>query len=181
MTINRKYPIGAEMIKNKGVHFRVWAPDHKKVDLALESTDSETLILPMKKEKNGYFSLLTKKAKEGTLYRYRLAGSLYSDPASRYQPFGPAGSSCVVNADFPWTDSKWPGVKPQGHVAYEMHIGTFTQEGTFNAASEQLNVLAELGITLIEMLPVGDFPGHFGWGYDGVRLIRAVSSLRNSK
>lgn len=171
-SFKRKYPIGAELIDSTGVHFRVWAPDHKKVDLVLENVEEEPLFLPMKKEKNGYFSLFTKKAKEGTLYRYRLSNSssFYSDPASRYQPQGPMGSSCVINPAFPWTDKQWKGVTPLGHVVYEMHIGTFTQAGTLEAATKELSYLADLGITLIELMPLNDFPGHFGWGYDGVNL-----------
>lgn len=111
-------------------------------------------------------------AKEGTLYYYRLSGSskYYADPASRYQPFGSEGPSCVMHRTFKWTDMLWKGVTPHGHIAYEMHIGTFTEEGTYSAASRHIEYLKDLGITLIEIMPVNDFPGHFGWGYDGVNL-----------
>lgn len=167
----RRYPIGAEIFRS-GVHFRVWAPDHKKVDLVIEEPNKKPIFLSMKPEKKGYFSLFTKQASEGTFYRYRLSGSssLFADPASRYQLQGPAAFSSVVNPNFPWTDKKWHGLEPYGHVAYELHIGTFTEEGTFEAARKKLPYLADLGITFIEMLPVNDFPGHFGWGYDGVNL-----------
>lgn len=170
MVLKRNYPIGAEVFP-KGVHFRVWAPDHKKVDLAIEDDPSAPFYLPMKKEKNGFFSLMTDKACEGTLYRYRLSGSLLcADPASRYQPLGPASPSCVINPQFNWTDRGWKGIHPQNQITYEMHIGTFTKEGTFESAAKELLYLADLGITLIEIMPIGDFPGHFGWGYDGVNL-----------
>ncbi|MBA3957563.1 MAG: malto-oligosyltrehalose trehalohydrolase [Parachlamydiaceae bacterium] len=168
--IKRQYPIGAEVFP-QGVHFRVWAPDYTKVDLVLENKSEEPIHLPMKKETEGYFSLLTKQAKDGTHYRFSLGGEhLCADPASRYQPLGPDGPSRVCAGEFKWTDSKWKGVKPYNHIAYEIHIGTFTEVGTFEEATKHLPYLADLGITLIEMMPLADFPGHFGWGYDGVNL-----------
>lgn len=170
--MQRKYPIGAEIIDGAGVHFRVWAPDHREVELALEIADRTPLFYPMEPEPNGYFSLLCTDACEGSLYQFRLSRSkqLYCDPASRYQPHGPSGPSCVVNPTYSWTDEKWGGLGLHGHVAYEMHIGTFTQAGTFEAAARELKELAELGISFIELLPINDFPGDFGWGYDGVNL-----------
>lgn len=169
MVLKRKYPIGAEIFP-EGTHFRVWAPDHKKMELVIEDKEPN-LYIPMKKEAKGFFSVLTKEAGEGTLYRYLLSGSqLCADPASRFQPLGPMGPSCVINPHFKWTDKKWKGIEPHSHVAYELHIGTFTELGTFEAARKQLPYLEELGITLIEIMPLADFPGHFGWGYDGVNL-----------
>ncbi len=172
MIFNRKYPIGSEIILGKGVHFRVWAPDHEKVELVLENVGSDPIFYKMTKEKNGYFTLLVKEAKEGTLYRYRLSDSKewHPDPASRYQPLGTSGPSYVMSENYNWQDKEWPGIDPQGHIAYEMHIGTFTEEGTFSSAAKSLPRLAQLGITLIEILPINGFPGHFGWGYDGVNL-----------
>jgi|688.fasta_scaffold15490_3 maltooligosyltrehalose trehalohydrolase len=171
MPLHRKYPIGAEIIDGKGVHFRVWAPDHRKMDLVLEEGESPRFI-PMRIEKKGYFSVFVKEAKPGTLYRYRLSHSnqLCADPASRYQPQGPMESSCVVHPAYPWTDKKWKGVSEGNQVAYELHIGTFTQAGTFEAATKELLYLAHLGITMIEVMPLNEFPGRFGWGYDGVNL-----------
>jgi maltooligosyltrehalose trehalohydrolase len=172
MHIKRHYPIGAEIIPKKGVHFRVWAPDHKKVTLLLENDDAEAQHYLMTKEKDGYFSLLLPEAKEGTHYRYKLGTSkkLLADPASRYQPLGPIGPSCVVNPIYEWTDEEWPGISMEGQILYEMHLGTFTKEGTFKAAMEQLEELKRLGITTIELMPLNEFVGHFGWGYDGVLL-----------
>lgn len=171
MGIKRKYPVGAELHR-EGVHFRVWAPDHKHVDLVIEKNGREPQYYPMTAEKDGFYSLWLDEAKEGTLYRYRLSGHppFYADPASRYQPHGPSGYSCVIDPQFPWTDQEWKGTTPYNHIAYEMHIGTFTEAGTYEAAAKELPYLADLGITLIEMMPVNDFPGHFGWGYDGVNL-----------
>lgn len=168
--LKRKYPIGAEIFP-QGVHFRVWAPDHKKVDLVIEDSPEKPIFLPMKRDKNGFFSLLTKKAGEGSLYRFRLSHKqICADPASRYQPIGPSGPSQVVGRNFRWTDQQWKGLAPHQQIGYEMHIGTFTQEGSFEAAAKEIPYLADLGITFIELMPVADFPGHFGWGYDGVNL-----------
>lgn len=173
MTYKRIYPIGAELLPNdKGTHFRVWAPDHEAVDLVLENVAETPIRLPMKKEPKGYFSLTNAKAKEGTLYRYYLSNAEqgFPDPASRYQPHGPGGPSCVISTAFDWKNKDWPGVEPYGHIVYELHIGTFTKGGTFAAAMKELPRLAELGITLLEIMPINEFPGHFGWGYDGVNL-----------
>src|SRR5207253_109873 len=114
------------------------------------------------------------KAGAGDRYRFRVNNNFYPDPASRFQPDGPHGSSCIVDPTrFQWSDSQWPGPATaglKGQVIYEMHIGTFTKEGTWSAAAQQLDELARIGITMIEMMPVADFPGKFGWGYDGVDL-----------
>src|SRR5262249_21353985 len=93
------------------------------------------------------------------------------DPVSRFQPEGPHKFSQIVDpGKFRWTDNNWPGVKMDGQVVYEMHFGTFTKEGTYRAAKEQLEYLADLGITVLEIMPLADFAGEFGWGYDGVNL-----------
>jgi maltooligosyltrehalose trehalohydrolase len=124
-------------------------------------------------ELDGYFSGTVAAAGVGTRYRYLLDDdpTPYPDPASRFQPEGPHGPSEVVDpADFRWSDRGWQGLKPDGHVLYEMHLGTFTREGTCRAAMELLPDLAELGVTIVELMPVAEFPGRFGWGYDGVNL-----------
>ncbi len=123
-------------------------------------------------EGDGYFSGAGP-AGAGARYRFRLdEGELfYPDPASRFQPEGPHGSSGVVDPGaFKWTDAGWPGLELKGQIIYEMHIGTFTPEGTWQAAAEQLPELARIGITVVEMMPIADFPGKFGWGYDGVNF-----------
>ncbi|HAK07685.1 MAG TPA: malto-oligosyltrehalose trehalohydrolase [Spartobacteria bacterium] len=171
----RRYPIGAELIGPNKTHFRVWAPKAKNVDLVLESgaeKNAERNFHPLTREDGGYFSG-TAEAGAGALYRFRIndAENFHPDPASRFQPQGPHGPSCIVNpTQFKWTDEKWRGVKMRGQIVYEMHIGTFTPEGTWRAAAEQLAELARIGITVIEMMPIADFPGNFGWGYDGVDL-----------
>ena len=173
--ISRRYPIGAELIGRNQTHFRVWAPKADDVDLVLEESakrDAKRTFHPLEREEGGYFSG-SADVGAGALYRFRVnkAAHFHPDPASRFQPHGPHGSSCVVDpAQFKWMDSKWRGVKMKGQVIYEMHIGTFTKEGTWQAAAEQLAELARIGISVIEMMPIADFPGNFGWGYDGVNL-----------
>jgi maltooligosyltrehalose trehalohydrolase len=122
-------------------------------------------------EPHGYHSGLAAVG-VGTRYAYSLdGGPTCPDPASRFQPEGPHGLSEVVDPGaFPWTDEGWPGVAREGQVLYEMHVGTFTGAGTWDAASRELPELARAGITVVEMLPIGDFVGEFGWGYDGVAL-----------
>lgn len=122
-------------------------------------------------EPGGYFSVLVPQAAAGSLYKIRLEQGPYPDPASRFQPQGPHGPSEVIAVDrFVWTDHAWRGRPPQELVIYEMHVGTFTPEGTWQAAQEQLAELARLGITALEVMPIAEFPGNFGWGYDGVDL-----------
>ncbi len=124
-------------------------------------------------EEGGYHSGLVPAAKAGQRYGFRLDDQerLYPDPASRYQPEGPHGLSQLVDpASFEWRDGNWRGAALPGQVIYELHVGTFTPEGTWSAALVKLPHLVDLGITLIEVMPVADFAGGFGWGYDGVNL-----------
>jgi maltooligosyltrehalose trehalohydrolase len=153
-----------------GVHFRVWAPARQRVEVVFEGPAAGTF--PLTPEPDGYFSGVVREAGPGTLYRFRLDGEgPFPDPASRLQPRGPHGPSQVVDpAAFAWTDRAWKGVDAQRAVLYEMHVGTFTREGTWRAAAAELGELAALGITILEVMPVADFPGRFGWGYDGVGL-----------
>src|SRR6266852_2621177 len=172
---SRRHPIGAELIGVNETHFRIWAPKAHDVDLVLEESaekNAKRTFHPLQPEEGGYFSG-TASAGAGALYRFRInnAEHFHPDPASRFQPHGPHGSSCIVDPkQFQWTDAQWPGVKMKGQIIYEMHIGTFTREGTWRAAAEQLAELARIGITMVEMMPVADLPGKFGWGYDGVNL-----------
>ncbi len=173
-----KLSVGAEVLSDGGVRFRVWASGCKKVEVVVENkTESGPGRLPLavelEPEAGGYFSGFLPEAGAGALYRYRLdsGDDLYPDPASRFQPEGPHGPSEVIDPSlFKWTDTKWGGARIDGQVIYEMHIGTFTEEGTWEAATRELDELAELGITAIEVMPVHEFPGRFGWGYDGVDL-----------
>jgi maltooligosyltrehalose trehalohydrolase len=170
LTIKRKYPIGAEIIDDE-LNFRIWAPANKNAELIIEHPHSESI--EMQHEENGYFSATIKKLDEKTLYRFKFPDSetLFPDPASRFQPQGPKGPSQIIETSlFKWTDLDWPGANSKNQIIYEMHIGTFTKEGTWRAAAAELQELANLGITVIEIMPIADFLGEFGWGYDGICL-----------
>ena len=171
--VKRRYPIGAELIDENQTHFRVWAPKARKIDVVLQgATEAKLKFYPLTAESGGYFSGAANVG-SGARYRFRVNGAenFYPDPASRFQPDGPHGPSLIVDpTKFQWTDRDWTGLKLKGQIFYEMHIGTFTREGTWRAAAEQLSELARIGITVIEMMPVAEFPGRFGWGYDGVDL-----------
>jgi maltooligosyltrehalose trehalohydrolase len=171
--VARRMPIGAEPLPGGGVHFRVWAPRCHAVQAVLEAGPGAPATVALARDEGGYFGGTAEGAGAGTRYRYRLDGgeSPYPDPASRFQPEGPHGPSEVVDPGaFRWGDDGWRGVEPGREVLYELHVGTFTPEGTWAAAAGQLEALAELGVTLLEVMPVADFPGDFGWGYDGVDL-----------
>jgi maltooligosyltrehalose trehalohydrolase len=164
----RRLPIGAELAGSGTVHFRVWAPQATRVEAA--SADGRRAALT--RENSGYFSG-TLAAAAGDRYHFRLDDDTtrYPDPASRFQPEGPHGPSEIVDpAAFHWTDGDWKGVSREGQVVYELHIGTFTRTGTWSAAVDELPTLARLGISVIEVMPVAEFEGRFGWGYDGVDL-----------
>ncbi len=159
------------MVSGEGTHFRVWAANHQNVYLIIENEGTTEEYL-MEKEKNSYFSLFLPHVRENYLYRFKFLNEpgLWSDPASRYQPFGPDEPSCIVNTEYHWTDDQWPGITLENQIIYEIHIGTFTLSGTFSEAAAHLKELADLGITIIELMPLNEFPGKFGWGYDGVNL-----------
>ncbi len=169
---NRSLPIGAKVLPAGGVHFRVWAPRRRRVEVVIADHGAPQFF-KLEAGADGYFSGVLKTAAAGTRYLFRLDGGekLFPDPASRCQPEGPHGASMVIDPNgFPWSDNDWPGVEIRGQVIYELHIGTFTGEGTFAAAARELKELADLGVTVIELMPVAEFPGDFGWGYDGVNL-----------
>jgi maltooligosyltrehalose trehalohydrolase len=161
-------PVGAEVVPG-GVHFRVWAPRRTRVSVVLD--DGRTAAL--QRDADGYFAGVCPYATVDSRYRFRLDEDdhLYPDPVSRYQPEGPHGPSQVIDpSTFPWSDDGHPGVTLPGQVLYELHVGTFTPEGTYAAAAARLPTLRDLGVTVIELMPVADFVGRFGWGYDGVNL-----------
>ncbi len=155
-----------------GVDFRVWAPVANVVEIVFEGTDQSRPNVPMIKSADGIFSVHVADARPGIRYRYQIDGNgPFPDPASRFQPEGVHGPSEVIDPTaFTWTDTDWKGPDPASLVIYELHIGTFTKGGTFAAATEMLPKLAELGVTVVELMPLADFPGQRGWGYDGVNL-----------
>jgi maltooligosyltrehalose trehalohydrolase len=160
------YPVGAQFHAD-GAAFRVWARNHKTVSVVVNNREH-----PLRLECEGYFVGDVKDVRAGDTYRFLLDGEgPFPDPASRYQPEGPHGPSQIIDATkFAWTDQAWQGIKLAHQVIYELHIGTFTREGTWRSAIPELPTLAELGITTIEVMPVAEFAGSFGWGYDGVDL-----------
>ncbi len=173
----RRFPIGAEVSPGSGVHFRVWAPLSSSVSVLLggdatpEQHDLKAALVAETRDGTGYFSGLVSEASAGMDYRLLLDHGAFPDPASRFQPRGPHGPSRIVDASsFPWTDHGWRGAEKEGQVIYELHVGTFTREGTWEAAQRELPELARIGITMLEVMPVADFPGTRGWGYDGVNL-----------
>lgn len=168
--VDRRLPTGAEPTE-AGVSFRVWAPKRQRVEIVLDGNTSAAVEVSA--EADGYFSGIVSKARAGTRYQFRLDGGdlLLPDPVSRYQPEGVHGPSEVVDPKaFQWTDTDWKGVPASGQVLYEMHIGTFTKEGTYAAAEKMLPTLKELGVTCLEIMPLVEFAGKWGWGYDGVDL-----------
>ena len=168
----RRFSVGAEWRSGRGADVRVWAPACRSIDLVVLAGEGRPArTLAMTREADGHFSVLDAEARAGGRYWLRLDGDrLRPDPASRCQPDGPHGPSQFVDPSFAWTDGGWRGLHPDGHVIYEMHVGTFTGEGTWAAAARELDELARIGITIIEMMPVCEFAGRFGWGYDGVDL-----------
>ncbi|HUP30424.1 MAG TPA: malto-oligosyltrehalose trehalohydrolase [Usitatibacter sp.] len=166
----RRLFAGAELQSDGSVHFRVWAPRRKRVEVVLEGSDGRSILLD--DEGDGFFSAAVPNAGARALYRYRLDGEgPFPDPVSRFQPEGPHGPSQVIDPSaYRWNDREWHGVSTTGQVIYEMHIGTFTREGTWSAAMGELPRLAATGITVLELMPIAEFPGRFGWGYDGVDL-----------
>ncbi len=173
----RRLPVGAEVQADDlehGVHFRVWAPGHESLEVVWDRAMGANTVggsRVLEPEPGGYFASFVERIGVGVDYRYRVDGALLPDPASRFQPEGPFGPSRVIDpGSFAWTDEAWNGPRADDAVIYELHVGTFTPAGTWRDAEAQLPYLSELGVSVIEVLPVGDFPGRFGWGYDGVNL-----------
>jgi maltooligosyltrehalose trehalohydrolase len=154
-----------------GVYFRVWAPSSQQVEVVVYGPDAER-VHPLERDNEGYFSGLVEDARAGIRYKYRLdGGDTFPDPASRYQPEGVHGPSQVVDPTaFRWNDQAWRGVPLRDLVIYELHVGSVTEQGTFDALIGRLESLRELGVTAIELMPVADFSGGRNWGYDGVDL-----------
>jgi maltooligosyltrehalose trehalohydrolase len=160
-------PLGAVMAGEDECSFQVWAPRAKKLEIHI--TFPNDRIIAMQSAERAYFFAEVSDVRPGTLYFYRFDdGRERPDPASRFQPQGVHGPSQVVDRDFPWTDREWRGLALDKYVLYELHVGTFTPEGTFDAIIPRIGALKELGITAIELMPAAQFPGNRNWGYDGV-------------
>jgi maltooligosyltrehalose trehalohydrolase len=159
--------IGAVPRKCGDCKFVVWAPHHKKVELHL--LEAQASFREMERNTMGYHTATLDQVPANARYLFRLDGTLERpDPASRFQPEGVHGPSQVVDLrDFPWTDAGWKGFALEDSVLYELHVGTFTPEGTFTSLISRLDELADLGVNTIELMPIAQFPGMRNWGYDG--------------
>jgi maltooligosyltrehalose trehalohydrolase len=160
--------VGANRLPDGSWEFLLWAPKARSVSLHVLRGSGE--FLPMEGLTNGYHRAIVETLEPGSEYSYQLDGERdLPDPASRYQSQGVHGPSQVVDLDaFDWTDQNWKGSALERSVFYELHVGTYTPEGTFDAIIPHLPELADLGITTIELMPVAQFPGPRNWGYDGV-------------
>ncbi len=161
--------IGARPRPGGGASFRVWAPFAKRVSVVPAGAGRGRPI-PLRRSGSGYFDGAAEGLRAGDRYYYELDGKeRYPDPASRFQPLGVHGPSEIVDPDrFAWPDDGWLGRPLNDMIIYELHVGTFTREGTFRAAAARLDDLRELGVTAVELMPVAQFPGQRNWGYDGV-------------
>ncbi len=160
--------LGAIHLGNGRCRFRVFAPGVETVAVHVLTPGEQ--IVPLEKRGNGYHDGIVEGVEPGALYRYRLDGRTERpDPASRFQPRGVHGPSEVVDRDgYPWRDARWRGIPLEDYIIYELHVGTFTPAGTFEAVIPCLDDLEELGVTAVELMPVAQFPGGRNWGYDGV-------------
>src|SRR6059036_1724986 len=165
--------LGASVLEDTAT-FGVWAPRCRSVDVAIEGRHPQ----PMRRDADGVFTATLGDLAPGTRYKYRLDGERYRpDPVSRWQPEGVHGASAVVDPQrFLWTDQDFRGHAPSDLVIYELHVGTFTAAGTFEAIVPHLPALADLGVTAVQLMPVAEFPGSRNWGYDGVHLYAPQST-----
>jgi maltooligosyltrehalose trehalohydrolase len=163
--------IGAWLEGGRG-EFRVWAPDRTQIDLVLHPDRASPHRYRMAAAPDGMASATVEDVRPGDLYWYGFDGEgPFPDPASRFQPQGVHGPSAVVDPGaYEWSDHGWRGLELRDAIIYELHVGAFTPDGTFAAVTERLPDLAALGVTVIELMPVADFPGSRNWGYDGVSL-----------
>jgi len=170
-------PFGTRILEDGRVNFRLWAPGADKVELCLQGSAPEFRLL-MAAEADGWHGITTGFAGIGFYYQYLINDKYYvPDPASRYQPQDVNGSSQVINPDaWQWQDHSWKGLPWEDVVFYELHMGTFTEEGTFSGVKKRLDYLVDLGVTAIQLMPIADFPGRRNWGYDGVLLFAPDSS-----
>ena len=159
--------IGATPLTDGSTRFRVWGPRAQKIEVIMPGSDRTPALL--NPEGSGYFSGTVSGIGEGDRYSYLLDASLERpDPASRFQPEGVHGPSQVVDPNsYQWNDRRWRGIPLEQYIFYELHVGTFTPNGTFDGVISRLDYLVELGITAVELMPVAQFPGERNWGYDG--------------
>ena len=160
---------------NRGARFSVWAPECTRVDVVFER-ENFTLSRPLARRPDGVFTGWEPDLTAGTRYRFSLDGRAGLPLASRRQPDGVHGASDVDPSEFVWTDGEWNGVALEDLVDHELHIGTFTPEGTFAAAEARLGYLADLGVSAVELMPVAECAGSRTWGDHGVDLFRRLTT-----
>ena len=183
MTTTR-HRLGAVLLADGGCRFEVWAPNAEDVEVLL--TDQGDRTAPLEERPEGYFVGDVEDVPPNSLYRYRLhlpGGEVRErpDPASRSQPDGVHGPSQVISEHFPWSQTAWRGLPLTRYVIYELHVGTFSREGTFEGVGRHLDELADLGVTAVELMPVAQFPGGRNWGYDGVQPFAVQHSYGGAK
>ncbi len=163
-------PFGTQVNEGGGVRFRLYAPDARRVELCLEVAQDQRRLADMEALSGGWHEIFVEEASPGDLYRFRIDGDLLvPDPASRFQPADVHGPSEVIDPGaFRWEDVQWKGRPWEEVILYELHVGTFTEKGSFEGVCEKLDYLADLGVTAVELMPLSDFPGKRNWGYDGV-------------
>ena len=167
--------IGAHYVQEKGTTFTVWAPEAAQVDVVIHGKSTQTI--PLQREAFGYWIGLSEEATPGTRYTFKLDNvKELPDPASMSQPDGVHEASEVINPSYSWMDQSWKNLSLEEYIIYELHVGTFSEEGTFEGIINKLPELKELGITAIELMPVAQFPGERNWGYDGVYPFAAQNS-----
>ncbi len=171
---NTLITLGANYLGDGKTRFEVWAPRAARVDVHI--TSPKDRLVSMEPEARGYHHAVVDNVEPGSRYHYRLNGKERPDPASRFQPEGVHGPSQVVDSKFDWHDQSWSGLLLKDYIIYELHVGTFTPEGTFDAIVPRLDYLKELGITAVELMPVAQFPGSRNWGYDGAAPFAAQNS-----
>ncbi len=159
--------LGATYLGRGRCEFLLWAPRQEQVEVRMMGAGEQ--LVPMQPQPRGYHRVLAEGVAPGSLYLYRLGGGQdRPDPASRFQPQGVHGPSQVVDQAFSWQDLEWRGFPLEHYILYEIHVGTFTPEGTFDALLPCLSELKQIGVTAVELMPVAQFPGERNWGYDGV-------------
>jgi maltooligosyltrehalose trehalohydrolase len=167
--------LGAVYLGDGRTSFLVWAPNASKIEAHLLGASDQ--FIPLEKTARGYHSAIVGEVPPGSRYLFRLDGAVERpDPASRFQPGGVHGPSEVVDSSFNWQDATWQGLELDEYIVYEVHVGTFTEPGTLDAAAARLSDLKELGVTAVELMPVAQFPGARNWGYDGTYLYAVQNS-----
>lgn len=163
----RRERLGCNWLDDGRAEFCVWAPRAEKMEVRV--VGPEDRMVEMRAEERGYYRAVVEGVAPGNLYFFRRDGKIdHPDPASRFQPQGVHGPSMAMDPEFAWNDSAWKGLPLEKYLLYEIHVGTFTPEGTFDAILGRLDDLKELGVTALELMPVAQFPGARNWGYDGV-------------